>query len=149
RREVVRELFKVARRILDRYAVAGLIREEWKIKSKGVSTHFHLACVNRCMSRDLAKVWLDGIKAEWSIRTNGLGDYVHVEWYGYGTRCVGYLLGYLKKSYVDVSECGADYDYAASLMVDYARERYRLRSLRDKGLRKRVGGPLDHLERES
>ena len=149
RREVVRELFKVARHILDGYAVAGLIREEWKIKSKGVSTHFHLACVNRCMSKALAEVWLASIKGEWLIGTKGLGEYVRVEWYGYGTRCVGYLLGYLRKSYVDVSECGGDYDRAARCMVDYARERYRLRSLRDKGFRKRVGGPLDQLERES
>src|SRR5437879_1050067 len=44
---------------------------------------------------------------------------------------------------------GCDGDYGGSArQMKYARERYRLRSLRDKGLRKRVGGPLDHYERD-
>ena len=121
-----------ARGILRRYAEAGLLKWEWKIKRSDVNFHFHLIMLNRAMSKSEAVPWLGCIRTDW-FEVAG-GEYVNVQYHGRRLSGLRYITNYVNKPYVEVAE-GVDLKEAAGLMVRVAREFYRVRTLMDYGLR--------------
>jgi hypothetical protein len=132
----ISEFFRLrdgARRILRRYADAGLLKWEWKIKRSDVNFHFHLIMLNRAMSKSEAVPWLGCIRTDWFEAAGG--EYVNVQYHGRRLSGLRYITNYVNKPYVEVAD-GVDLKEAAGLMVRVAREFYRVRALMDYGLRR-------------